>query len=97
MKKTSFITSALFAVVFSASVSAECAKPEKPALPDPATAVTPQMVKAKNDVKAFLADAEAYLACGVNTKAHNRMVDEMNEVAAEFNTIVGAFKARVGG
>jgi hypothetical protein len=55
------------------------------------------MVKAKNDVKDYMTAAEAFLACNKNTKAHNSMVDEMNDVAGQFNGIVKSFKERMAG
>lgn len=87
----------IFASVLTLSSTAAfaCEPPEAPALPDPATAVTPQMVKAKNDVKAFLSDAEAFLGCTKSNKKHDKMVDKMNEVADQFNEIIRAYKARV--
>lgn len=89
----------LVAAIFAScsSVALACDKPAVPALPDPATAVTPQMVKAKNDVKAFLGSAETYLKCNISTKQHNTMVDEMKSVADDFNTIVRAYKSRLAG
>lgn len=79
------------------SMAIACDKPASPELPDPATAVTPQMVKAKNDVKAFLGAAETYLKCNISTKQHNTMVDEMKGVADSFNSIVRAYKSRMAG
>ncbi len=79
------------------TIALACDKPSMPALPDPSTAVTPQMVKAKNDVKAFLGAAEGYLKCNISTKQHNTMVDEMKSVADDFNTIVRAYKDRLAG
>lgn len=79
------------------SLALACDKPSLPELPDPATAVTPQMVKAKNDVKAFLGAAETYLKCNISTKQHNTMIDEMKTVADDFNAIVRAYKARLAG
>lgn len=93
-RKLALVASALLAT--SIHVSA-CEKPTPPEMPDPATAVTPQMIKAKNDVKAFVAAAEEYLNCKISTKQHNKMVDEMNDVANEFNSIVRAYKARMAG
>lgn len=90
-----FIAAAILASC--SSLTFACDKPATPTLPDPATAVTPQMVKAKNDVKAFLGAAEAYLKCNISTKQHNNMVDEMKSVADDFNTIVRAYKARLAG
>jgi len=74
-----------------------CTRPSAPVLPDAATAVTPQMIKAKNDVKAYVKEAKAFLDCTKSTKKHNKMVDEMNKVAGEFNNIVRAYKARLAG
>lgn len=87
----------LLAFVFSfiSNTAIACTEPEAPVLPDPATAVTPQMIKAKNDVQAFLADAEAFLNCTKSNKKHNIMVDNMNDVANQFNEIIRAYKARV--
>ena len=84
------------ALMFSASVWS-CEPPARPDLPDPATAVTPQMVKAKNDVQAYMKAAEDYLGCGISNKKHNDMVDEMNAVADDFNKAVRDFKARMAG
>ncbi len=84
-------------LISASSMALACDKPAVPALPDPATAVTPQMIKAKNDVKAFLSSAEAYLGCNISTKQHNTMVDEMKSVADDFNTIVRAYKSRMAG
>lgn len=81
----------------SANMSLACTPPAKPELPDPATAVTPQMVKAKNDVSEYLAAAETYLKCKISTNHHNAMVDDMHEVADKFNSIVRAYKERMSG
>lgn len=87
------------ALVFSlyAPLSLACNKPDAPALPDPATAVTPQMVKAQNDVKAYMDQADAYLKCNINATQHNNMVKEMKSLADEFNGIIRAYKARMAG
>lgn len=79
-----------------APLSLACSKPSAPELPDPETAVTPQMVKAQNDMKAYLEAANAFLKCNRNTSQHNAMVDEMESHASKFNGIVRAYKARMG-
>ncbi len=94
-KPPTLLATALLLVL--ANITLACDKPAKPELPDPETAVTPQMVKAKNDVKAFLANAEAYLKCNISTAQHNKMVDDMHEVADSFNAIVRAYKTRMSG
>jgi hypothetical protein len=91
IKATAFVLST---VLFSGLAQA-CTKPEAPALPDAATAVTAQMVKAKNDVQAYMTSANAYLECARNDKAHNRMVKSMNKVGEEFNVAVRSYKDRM--
>ncbi|WP_439135150.1 hypothetical protein [Pseudomaricurvus sp.] len=96
MKRKTLLLPALVFATF-APLSMACSKPAAPSLPDPSSAVTPQMVKAKNDVKAFLDQAEVYLKCKISTGQHNAMVDEMKSVADDFNTIVREYKARMAG
>lgn len=88
------IALALSTVLFS-GMSQACDKPTAPALPDASTAVTAQMVKAKNDVQAYMSAAEAYLECVADTAAHNEMVDSMKQVADNFNSAVRAYKTRM--
>jgi len=92
MKKVFAI--ALTTVLFS-GVTQACTKPTAPALPDASTAVTAQMVKAKNEVKSYIASAESYLECVADAKKHNKMVDDMKTVASTFNTIVREYKQRM--
>lgn len=89
------VFSCLLIVGFSAAASAACTKPSAPNLPNPDTAVTPEMVKAKREVKEYLAAAEKYLECVKITAKHNAMVDEMQKVADGFNAAVRAYKARM--
>lgn len=86
------------ALVFAcyAPLSLACTKPEAPELPDPETAVTPQMVKAQNDMKAYIDAANAFLKCNRNSAHHNSMVDQMESHATKFNGIVRAYKTRMG-
>jgi len=81
----------------SAQLMAACSPPPAPELPDAATAVTPQMIKAKNDVKTYVTAAKVFLDCTKNTRKHNKMVDEMTGVANDFNAVVRAYKARLAG
>jgi hypothetical protein len=92
IKASAFILST---VLFSGLASAACEKPEAPALPDAATAVTAQMVKAKNDVQAYMTGANAYLECVSNDTKHNRMVKSMKKVGEEFNVAVRSYKDRM--
>ncbi len=86
---------AIFLLTLYVQTSQACSPPTKPELPNPDTAVTPQMVKAKNDVKAYLDAAEKYLNCNITTSQHNRIVDDMHNVADSFNTIVRSYKKRM--
>lgn len=83
------------ALSLGSTLTLACEPPAEPPLPDPATAVTPQMVKAMNDVKAYLSDAEAYLACARSGRRKDAMITRMNELADEFNAIVRSYKARM--
>lgn len=89
--------SVFFLAVFANQAFASCEKPVAPALPDANTAVTPEMVKAKNQVSAYMKQAEAYLAClsKDNVNDHNAMVDDMEAIAAAFNALIKEFKARL--
>ncbi|UTA47121.1 hypothetical protein L1F30_13240 [Simiduia sp. 21SJ11W-1] len=83
------------AALFSGATFA-CDKPAAPELPDPASAVTAQMIKAKNDVKAYLDAANSYIECVKgNASRHNAMIGEMETVAANFNEAVRAYKERM--
>lgn len=84
----------LSSVMFSGLTHA-CTKPVAPELPDAATAVTAQMVKAKNQVQAYMAAAEAYLECAASTVEHNRTVKSMKKVGEGFNEAVRSYKDRM--
>ncbi|MGH1371602.1 MAG: hypothetical protein ACRBBW_06180 [Cellvibrionaceae bacterium] len=89
-------TIAVIAITASGQLLA-CTKPASPNLPDPGTAVTAQMIKAKNDMKSYIKAAESYLECvESDTKKYNNMVDEMQSAAEGFNGIVKKYKKRMG-
>ena len=69
-----------------------CSPPSPPALPDPATAVLAEMVKAKGDVQKFISAGDEYLACEKNTMKYNKMVDLMQETGEDFNQRIRKFK-----
>jgi len=88
----------LFVLIFTAlsgGAYSGCTAPEPPHIPDAETTVTAEMVKAQNDVKAFLSEAENFLKCNRNSSKHNKMVDEMKDVGEKFNNVVKAYKARL--
>lgn len=76
--------------------SLACSEPEaKPAIPDPATAETAQMVKANNEVKGYVKAMEEYLGCArISGNAKSKKLSELEDFAAEFNNAIRAFKAR---
>jgi len=91
IKATAFVLST---ILFSGMAQA-CTKPDAPILPDAATAVTAQMLKAKNDVNAYLAAANAYLECAKTSTKHDRMVKSMKKVGKEFNVAVRSYRIRM--
>lgn len=66
-----------------------------PAIPDPDTAVTAQMIKAQNDVKAFIHSAEVYIRCEQLSRRRKIMADEIQEIADKFNASIRKYKARM--
>lgn len=51
------------AVLLASSPSFACDYPQRPAVPDGSTATKEDMLTAKNDVQAFLAEVDEYLHC----------------------------------
>lgn len=86
-----------------------CESPVAPALPDATTATEAEMVAAQTRVRAFVAAGGEYLAClaaiiddkeraaaerNAAVSEHNRMVAELEQIAAAFNERIRTFKAR---
>lgn len=98
MKKTLFALS-ICSVLTIALPAFACTKPEaKPEIPDANSVVTAQLVKANNEVKAYVKAMEDYLGCaklsrGEETKA----LKDLKDFAEEFNVVVRAFKAKGNG
>ncbi|BFM10557.1 hypothetical protein R50072_07100 [Simiduia litorea] len=93
---TKFLAAFVTFFALSASALAACDKPTAPELPDPANAVTAQMIKAKNDVKTYLDAANGYIDCVKGSASrHNAMIEEMEKVADTFNNAVRAYKERM--
>lgn len=68
---------------------------DKPAIPDPETAATAQMVKANNDVKAYVAAMTEYLNCArMSSSEQRREVKALEDFAEEFNQTIRDFKAK---
>lgn len=55
-----FVASVL---VFSASLAIACDYPERPAIPDGATAGKDELLAAKDAIQAYMADVDTYLQC----------------------------------
>jgi hypothetical protein len=91
--KQAFITAAFLMTVTAASAQA-CNKPQdRPAIPDPATVVTAQMVKINNDVKAYVRATEAYLGCAkLSANQARNLESELKDYAEAFNKTIRAFK-----
>lgn len=72
-----------------------CDKPAQPEIPDAATVVTAQMVKANNEMKAYVKGVEDYVKCAKLSRSEEKKeMDELKKVADDFNVVVRAFKAR---
>lgn len=89
----------LYSIVASLSLpglAQACSAPgDKPQIPDPMTAETAQMVKANNEVKAYVAAMEEYLGCASMSDGEKRKeIKALEEFAAEFNEAIRAFKSR---
>lgn len=80
--------------VVSTSGSWACSLPPEPTLPSADTAVIAEMIKAQKDVKKYMAEANAFLECVKSDVTHNKTLDRMKEIAAEFNGIAASYKAR---
>lgn len=98
MKKLVMAVAVSSACLFSGAAMA-CTKPDnKPEIPDAATVVTAQMVKANNDMKAYVKAVEDYVKCAKLSRAdEKREVDDLKKFAEDFNVVVRAFKARSAG
>lgn len=95
MKKT--IALSLFCLTLGATAQVHaCEAPaSKPEIPDPQTAATAQMVKANNEVKAYVAAMTEYINCARMSSSNQRKaVQELEAFAASFNEAIRVFKAR---
>lgn len=92
----------------SGEVNSNCPTPDKPSIPDGRNSTEGEMIEAQGQMKSFIAEGNAYLECLAKLEKtytskdrkeliiilHNKMVDEMNNVASLFNSAVRAFKGR---
>ncbi len=80
-------------------LAAACDKPsDKPEIPNADTVVTAQMVKANNDMKAYVKSMQDYLGCAKLSRSEEKTeLDNLKKFAEDFNVVVRAFKARSAG
>ncbi|MBU2886962.1 hypothetical protein KO507_14425 [Gilvimarinus agarilyticus] len=91
MKKTLF-TAAIFTLVTAPALACEMPQ-SKPSIPDPTTAVTAQMVKVNNEVKAYVRATEEYLSCArLSSSEARKTEDELRSYADTFNQTIREFK-----
>ena len=80
------------------AVADGCQSPAPPtAFPEPATANERDILAAQDSVKKYLSDMETVLKCmdaAHSDRARNLAIDDMRQVAAKFNTVLKAFRAR---
>ncbi|MDF3012563.1 MAG: hypothetical protein K0Q78_767 [Cellvibrio sp.] len=97
--KSFVVAVTFFASCMVSSLATACAKPAaKPEIPDATTVVTAQMVKANNDMKAYVKGMEVYLGCaGLPRVDEKKELDDLKQFAEDFNQVVRAFKARSAG
>lgn len=98
MKKILLLIAICYASLFALPTLA-CDKPAaKPEIPDAETVVTAQMVKANNEVKAYVKAYEDYLSCAKLSRGEEKQeLDNLKQFAEDFNVVVRAFKARSNG
>lgn len=93
----SFVCALALSAVSTMAVA--CEKPaSQPEIPDAATVVTAQMVKANNDVKAYVKAVQDYVGCaGLSRSDEKKELDALQKFAEDFNVVVRAYKARSAG
>ena len=92
-----------------AQIAGHCVPPQVPAVPDGRVATMDEMVAAQTEVRAYMAASNDHLAClsqiiddddvlkeerALIASVHNRAVDAMERVAAQFNEQVKLIRAR---
>lgn len=81
---------------FVSSTAFACEKPaSQPEIPDAATVVTAQMVKANNEVKAYVKAVQDYVGCASLSRAEEKKeLETLQKFAEDFNQVVREYKAR---
>ncbi len=94
--KKSLLLCSVVATLSLPGLAQACSAPDaKPAIPDPTTAETAQMVKANNEVKAYVKAMETYLSCArLSGGEKRREISALEDFAEEFNQAIRTFKSR---
>lgn len=108
MKNTFLKTSLVLSTILLAGTAyADCPNNlgANPTIPDGATATAEQMLTVQSDVKKFLAGTQELMACleldmkkgnSGATKEYNKVLDNMEKIAKEYNKAVKEHKAKNG-
>jgi hypothetical protein len=95
---SSLILASAGTLLSSVSVADACHGPNVPDnFPDATTASQADMVAAQQSVKQYLSDMESVLKCMESAHqdhAHDQAIEDMKRVAAKFNAVLHAFRAK---
>ena len=90
------IMTAVAGLLFSSQAFAVCVKPSNPEIPSGDAASGADMLKAKKAVETFVEETNKYLECGVDSLNQKRAIDDMEEIAEQFNEQLRIYKAKAG-
>lgn len=79
-------------LIGSGYLEAKCVHTEPIVLPESGEMPESDMAKIQVDVQAYMSDAKVYLSCVRGKKRRDRAVDEMREVAANFNVLIHLYR-----
>jgi hypothetical protein len=96
MKMKPLIMTALAGVLFSSQAFAVCSRPADPEIPVGDAASGADMLKAKKAVETYVEEVNKYLACGADAASQKRAIDDMEDIAAQFNEQLRIYKAKAG-
>lgn len=92
------ILAAVGSLYATAGLADICHGPSAPStFPDPSTATEQDILAAQQSVKQYLTEMESVLKCVDslhNYSAHDAAVDDMQRIAAQFNTVLHAYRSK---
>ncbi len=95
---SSLILASAGSLLSSVSLADACRGPNAPdKFPDATTASQADMVAAQQSVKQYLSDMESVLKCMESAhqgQAHDQAIEDMKKVAAKFNAVLHAYRAK---